>query len=157
MIEFGSLSISRLTSRYFTDLPVRADHIFWFATANSLDPLPASIVDRLIVFTVEPKPEQMLAIQTSIFHQANLQVGRSFAVPEEALLRLGAGHNPRLLARLWPIAMGFACEAGRRHLIGADLRSAEQVLLSGREGARTPIGFIRSTPRAKEQGRKQQE
>ena len=140
----------------FIDLPIRADHIFWFATANSLDPLPDSIVDRLIVFTVEPAPEQMLAIQASIFHEANLQVGQSFAVPEEALLRLGAGHNPRLLARLWPIAMGFACEAGRRHLIAADVHSAERVLLGGKEGARAPIGFIRSARGAKEGGNKEQ-
>lgn len=135
----------------FIDLPLRADHIFWFATANSLDPLPMSIVDRLIVFTVEPKPEQMLAIQASIFREANLQVGQSFAVPEETLLRMGAGHNPRLLARLWPLAMGFACEAGRRHLVAADVHSAEQVLISGKESARAPIGFIRSTRGAKEQ------
>lgn len=140
----------------FIDLPIRADHIFWFATANSLDPLPTSIVDRLIVFAVEPKPEQMLAIQASIFHQANLQVGQSFAVPEETLLRMGAGHNPRLLARLWPLAMGFACAAGRRHLVAADVHSAEQVLVGGKDGARAPIGFIRSTRRLKEQGREEQ-
>lgn len=140
----------------FVDLPLRADHIFWFCTANGLDPLPQSIVDRLIVFTVEPKPEQMLSIQASIFHEANLRVGRSFAMPEEALLRLGAGHNPRLLARLWPIAMGFACEGGRRHLRSADLRSAEQVLLGGKESGRAPVGFIWSARARKDQREKEQ-
>lgn len=127
----------------FVDLPIRADHIFWFATANSLDPLPDSIVDRLIVFSVEPKPAEMLAIQRSIFNEANLRVGRCFAEPGEALFQAAAGHNPRTLSRLWDIAMGFACEAGRRHLVAADIRGAEQVLLGGKEGARKPIGFIR--------------
>lgn len=130
----------------FVDIPVRADHIFWFATANSLDPLPVSIVDRLIVFQVEPAPADMLAIQKSIFREANLRAGDSFAEPDEILLRAAARHNPRLLSRLWDIAMGFACAEGRRHLVADDLHGAEQILLSGREGARRPIGFIRPTP-----------
>lgn len=128
----------------FVDLPIRADHIFWFATANSLDPLPPSIVDRLIVFQVEAKEAEMLAIQQSIFHEANLRAGCAFAAPEIALFQATARHNPRTLSRLWTIAMGFACEAGRRHLIDADIRGAEQVMLAGKEAAKRPIGFIRS-------------
>ncbi|MBX9909809.1 MAG: AAA family ATPase [Beijerinckiaceae bacterium] len=135
----------------FVDLPIRADHIFWFATANSLEPLPASIVDRLIVFTIEPAPDEMLVIQKSIFHEANLRVGGSFVEPGEALLRATAGHNPRTLSRLWDIAMGFAVAAGRRHLVAADIRRAEQVLLGGKEGARRPIGFIRPVEKGERQ------
>ncbi|PZQ86866.1 MAG: hypothetical protein DI534_15930 [Leifsonia xyli] len=127
----------------FVDLPIRADHIFWFATANSLDPLPDSIVDRLIVFQIALKEAEMLAIQKSIFHEANLRVGRCFAEPADELFRATTGHNPRLLSRLWDIAMGFACAEGRRHLVGEDIRGAEQVLLAGKDGARRPIGFIR--------------
>jgi ATP-dependent Lon protease len=127
----------------FVDLPIRADHIFWFATANSLDPLPTSIVDRLIVFSVEPKPAEMLVIQRSIFHEANLRVGRCFAEPDDELFQVTAGHNPRTLSRLWDIAMGFACAEGRRHLVVEDVRGAERILLAGKEGARRPIGFIR--------------
>lgn len=134
----------------FLDLPIRADHIFWFATANSLEPLADSIVDRLIVFTIAPKPAEMLAIQKSLFHEANLRVGQSFAEPAAALFEAVAGHNPRALSRLWPIAMGFACEAGRRDLDIADIRQAEQVLIGGKEGARRPIGFI--TPKRKDEG-----
>ncbi|CAH1680395.1 ATPase family associated with various cellular activities (AAA) [Hyphomicrobiales bacterium] len=127
----------------FVDIPVRADHIFWFATANSLDPLPASIVDRLIVFQVEPAPADMLAIQKSIFREANLRAGDSFAEPDETLFRAAARHNPRLLSRLWDVAMGFACAERRRHLVVGDVRGAEHMLLAGREGARKAIGFMR--------------
>jgi ATP-dependent Lon protease len=134
----------------FVDLPIRADHIFWFATANSLDPLPESIVDRLIVFTVAIRDAEMLAIQKSIFHEANLRVGGSFVEPAAELFRSTRGHNPRALSRLWDIAMGFACEAGRRHLVADDVRGAEQVLLGGREGARRPIGFMQPAPRGQE-------
>lgn len=135
----------------FVDLPVRADHIFWLATANSLDPLPASIVDRLIVFTIEPKPNELLKIQKSIFHEANLRVGSGFAQPADELFQGMAGHNPRVLSRLWDIAMGFACQAGRRHLVASDIRGAEQVLLGGREGARGAIGFIRPLAKGREE------
>jgi len=128
----------------FVDLPIRADHILWFATANSLDPLPDSIIDRLIIFQVETKEAEMLSIQQSIFHEANLRVGSAFVEPEIALFKATVGHNPRTLSRLWTIAMGFACEAGRRHLIKADICGAERVLLAGKDGARRPIGFIRS-------------
>lgn len=131
----------------FVDLPIRADHIFWFATANSLDPLPTSIVDRLIVFSVEPKPAEMLAIQRSIFAEANLRVGRCFAEPGDTLFRATAGHNPRTLSRLWDIAMGFACAEGRRHLVVEDVRGAERILLAGKEAARRPIGFVQPARR----------
>ena len=136
----------------FVDLPVRADHIFWFATANSLDPLADSIVDRLIVFQVDLKDAEMLAIQQSIFQESNLRVGGSFAEPDRALFEACVRHNPRMLSRLWPIAMGLACEAGRRHLVAADIRGAERVLRSDKEAARRPIGFIQSVAK-EERGR----
>lgn len=53
---------------------------------------------------------------------------------------------------VWPIAIGLACEAGRRHLVAAGIGGAEQVLLSGREAARRPIGFIGSVAK-EERGR----
>jgi ATP-dependent Lon protease len=131
----------------FVDLPIRADHIFWFATANTLDPLQPSIVDRLIVFQVETKEAEMLAIQQSIFHEANLRAGGAFAEPAPALFEATARQNPRTLSRLWTIAMGFACEAGRRDLAIADIQGAERVLLAGKEGRRRRIGFIWAGPK----------
>jgi ATP-dependent Lon protease len=138
----------------FIDLPIRADLIFWFATANSLASLPESIVDRLVVFQVEATEAEMLAIQMRIFQEANLRVGNAFAEPEVALFQTTASLNPRTLSRLWDIAMGFACEAGRRHLVGADIRGAEQVLLGGKEGARRPIGFVRPVAKGERHGQR---
>lgn len=126
----------------FVDPPIRADHIVWFATANSLAPLPDSIVDRLMVFKIAPQAVEMLVIQKSIFHEANLRVGGSFAEPAIAQLETCAGHNPRTLSCLWPSAMGFAFAAGRRHLVASDVRGAKQVLIAGKDGARSPIGFV---------------
>jgi ATP-dependent Lon protease len=136
----------------FVDMAVRADHIFWFATANSLDPLPTSIVDRLIVFQIDLEPSQMIAIQRSIFHEANLRVGAAFDEPDAAMFETTSGHNPRRLSRLWDIAMGFACQAGRRHLTAGDVCGAEHVLSGGKAGLKQTIGFIRPAREKGERG-----
>ncbi len=131
---------SRFTDE-FIEVPLRADHIIWIATANDLSPLPASIVDRLIAFEITLEPGQMLAIQRSLFKEANAATGGLFAAPTDALLEEVLAQTPRAMSRLWPIAFGFACSEGRRHVTRADLTQAEGVLRLGREG-RGRIGFM---------------
>lgn len=135
---------SRFTDE-FIEVPLRADHIIWIATANDLSPLPASIVDRLIAFEITLEPGQMLAIQRSIFAEANATTGGLFAAPPDALLEQVMAQTPRAMSRLWPIAFGFACMDGRRHVTRADLTQAEGVLRLGREG-RGRIGFLSGVP-----------
>lgn len=131
---------SRFTDE-FVELPIRADHIIWITTANDLTPLPASIVDRLIVFEIALEPGQMLAIQRSIFDEANVATGGLFAVPTDALLEQLMARTPRAMSRLWPIAFGFACLDARRHVTRADLTQAEDVLRLGHD-AKGKIGFL---------------
>jgi ATP-dependent Lon protease len=131
---------SRFTDE-FVEVPLRADHIIWIATANDLSPLPTSIVDRLIAFEITLEPGQILAIQRSIFAEANATTGGLFAAPTDALLEQVMAQTPRAMSRLWPIAFGFACMDGRRHVTRADLAQAEGVLRLGREG-RGRIGFM---------------
>lgn len=135
---------SRFTDE-FLEVPLRADHIIWLATANDLSPLPASIVDRLIAFEISLEPGQMLAIQRSLFEEANGATGWLFAAPTDALLEEVLAQTPRAMSRLWPIAFGFACMDGRRHVTRADLAQAEGVLRLGREG-RGRIGFLSGMP-----------
>ncbi|MCU4178627.1 AAA family ATPase [Bosea sp. BH3] len=125
----------------FLEVPIRADHIIWIATANDLAPLPASIVDRLIAFEIALKPGQMLAIQRSLFDEANDATGGLFATPTDALLEQLMAQTPRAMSRLWPIAFGFACVDGRRHVTRTDLAQAEDILRLGRE-AKGQIGFL---------------
>jgi ATP-dependent Lon protease len=125
----------------FVEVPMRADHIIWIATANDLLPLPASIVDRLIAFEITLEPGQMLAIQRSLFDEANTATGGLFATPTDALLEEVLAQTPRAMSRLWPIAFGFACMEGRRHLTCADLAQAEAVLRVGSAG-KGRIGFL---------------
>lgn len=131
---------SRFTDE-FVEVPMRADHIIWITTANDLAPLPVSIVDRLIVFEVALEPGKMLAIQRSLFEEANAATGSLFATPSDALLVQVMAQSPRAMSRLWPIAFGFACMGGRRHVTSADLTQAEGVLRLGRD-AKTQIGFM---------------
>lgn len=131
---------SRFTDE-FLEVPLRADHIIWITTANDLAPLPASIVDRLIVFEIALEPGQMLAIQRSLFEEANAETGGLFATPTDALLEQVMAQTPRAMSRLWPIAFGFACMDGRRHVTRADLTHAEGVLRLGRD-AKGGIGFL---------------
>ncbi len=126
----------------FLELPIRADHIVWFATANSLDGLADSIVDRLIVFDIAIEPADMMAIQRSIFAKANRPTGDAFELPGDDLLASVSGLNPRLLSRLWHLAMAFACQSGRSRLMAADVRSAERMLVVGQHRANRPIGFL---------------
>lgn len=146
----------------FLEIPIRADAIIWIATANSLAPLPTSIVDRLIAFEITLKPNQMLAIQRSLFDEANAAAGGLFDHPPEAFFEELAAQTPRAMSRLWPIAFGFACMAGRRRLNRSDLAQAEGVLNLQHED-RNRIGFLTgmARPSAREaqsdRGRKRRE
>lgn len=125
----------------FLEIPLRADAIIWIATANDLSPLPASIVDRLITFEISLEPGQMLAIQRSLFAEANAASGSLFETPPDGLFEELASLTPRALSRLWPIAFGFACMSSRRNVTRADLSRAEAVLGLDR-GKRSRIGFL---------------
>ena len=131
---------SRFTDE-FVEVPLRADQIIWIATANDLSPLPASIVDRLIAFEITLEPGQMQAIQRSLFDEANTATGSLFAAPTDALLEEVLAQTPRAMSRLWPIAFGFACMEGRRHVTRADLAQAQAVLRPGSAG-KGRIGFL---------------
>jgi ATP-dependent Lon protease len=129
----------------FLEVPLRADHIVWLATANDLSPLPVSIVDRLIAFEITLAPGELMAIQRSIFDEANAATGGLFSAPTDALLEQVLAQTPRAMSRLWPIAFGFACSEGRRHVTRADLVQAEGVLQRGHV-ARGRIGFLSGMP-----------
>lgn len=141
---FESENAARFTDE-FVDLPLRADHVIWITTANSLAPLPAAIVDRLIAFEIKLAPEQMLAIQRSLFNEANRATGDAFALPDATLLARLATQTPRALSRLWPIAMAFAVAGGRRIIATDDVTAAEAILGSGKDKV-ARIGFLAGVP-----------
>jgi ATP-dependent Lon protease len=119
------------------------------ATANDLDALPSFIQDRFLIVMIAPPDGAMLrAIATRIAADIIAGHGDVFALPDDAVVVRLTGTNPRGIRRLFGLALGFAAQAGRRHLIVADVAAAEAV--ADTKGAREPIGFIRPAAKGKE-------
>ncbi|WP_291826066.1 AAA family ATPase [Bosea sp. (in: a-proteobacteria)] len=117
------------------------------ATANDLEALPGFIQDRFLVVAITPPDGAMLrAIASRIAAEIITAHGDTFALPDEAVVARLASTNPRGIRRLVALALGFAAQATRRHLIVADVTAAEDICDA--IGAREPIGFMR--PRSKE-------
>ena len=135
-------------------VPFDLSHCLVLATANDLDALPSFIQDRFLVVTMAPPDGAMLrAIASRIAAEIIAVHGDAFASPDDAVVARLATTNPRGIRRLVTLALGFAADAGRRHLITADIEAAEAILLAGMEGARRPIGFI--PPRRKGEGERE--
>ena len=119
------------------------------ATANDGDLLPSFIQDRFLIVTIAPPDGAMLhAIARRIAADIIAAHGDAFAPPDDGVVARLARTNPRGIRRLVALALGFAAQAGRRHLIVADVAAAEAV--ADTRGAREPIGFIRPRTRGKE-------
>ncbi|MBX9910773.1 MAG: AAA family ATPase [Beijerinckiaceae bacterium] len=117
------------------------------ATANDLEALPGFIQDRFLLVAITPPDGAMLrAIAGRIAGEIITAHGDAFALPNEAVLARLASTNPRGIRRLVALALGFAAQAGRRHLTVADVAAAEDIC--DVKGTREPIGFMR--PRSKE-------
>ena len=135
-------------------IPFDLSRCLVLATANDLDALPSFIQDRFLVVTIAPPDGAMLrAIASRIAAEIIAAHGDAFASPEDAVVARLANTNPRGIRRLVTLALGFAADAGRRHLITADIEAAEAILLAGMEGARRLIGFI--PPRRKGEGERE--
>ena len=112
------------------------------ATANDLDALPSFIQDRFLIVTITPPDGAMLrAIAGRIAADIIAAHGDAFALPDDAVVARLSKTNPRGIRRHVRLALGFAAQTGRRHLIVADVVAAEAV--ADTKGARRPIGFIR--------------
>ena len=111
------------------------------ATANDGDLLPSFIQDRFLIVTIAPPDGAMLhAIARRIAADLIAAHGEAFALAEDAVVARLARTNPRGIRRLVALALGFAAQAGRLHLIVDDVAAAEAV--ADTKGARNPIGFI---------------
>lgn len=124
-------------------VPFNCSRCLIVATANDLDALPDFIRDRFLVVAItQPDGAMLRAIASRIAGEIISTLNDAFGFPtEDVVARLSTSH-PRGIRRLVTLALGFAAEAGRRHLVVADVDAAEVILLAGSESARRPIGFI---------------
>jgi len=128
----------------FLEIAFRADHIIWILTANDLDPIPTTILDRLTIVKVDaPDPEAARSLVRAMFNDAVAEYGDAFddRLPQVALEAL-CDLNPRRISRAIRRAFGIAAIAGRTCVTIEDVRTAVSELSEPIEGQRRPIGFI---------------
>ena len=142
-------SAAQFTDEYL-QVPMRADRVLWFMSANTLDEyaFSAPLLNRLVVITVpDLTPDQqdgvVRVMLAEIAAEANLFVAPPGVEVFEALRPLGL-RRARLALEL---ALAYAVEAGRRHLTRLDVTEAIALLAGGDPGAnRRPIGFAFRPP-----------
>ncbi|WP_054144512.1 AAA family ATPase [Bosea sp. AAP35] len=124
-------------------VPFDLSHAIIVATANDADRLPSFIQDRLLMVEIAPPlGADLLGITRRIVADAIAQAGGAIAAPcEEVIARLARAH-PRQIKRIVRLALGYAAEAGRCHLIVTDVEAAERLAVG--TATRDPIGFLQA-------------
>lgn len=114
-------------------------HAFFIATANDVCVLPDFIRDRfLTVAVVAPTGSDLLALTQQI--AAKVLTPLELPMPSDTVLAALARHNPRRIARVLRLALGFAAAQGRDVLVPTDVAAADAI--ASAQAARASIGFI---------------
>ncbi|MGX4641704.1 AAA family ATPase [Massilia sp. SYSU DXS3249] len=116
---------SRAFRDEFIDVEIDASQIFWVLTANSVDGIPAPLLNRMAVYEVPaPTPEQAAGIAqrmyAALLEELNL-AGFDARLADAVLDRL-AGVSPRDLRKTLLDSLGYAVADGRAHVVLDDLR-----------------------------------
>ena len=125
----------------YLDIPLRADKIIWFFTANEIHTLRSSLIDRMTVVAVAPPSEaQRAAIIRSLYARfVGAFQGRLDPNIANEVIEAIADATPRTARRLIEIGFGFAAQDGRRGLTPADIAKARRHV--SREPKHARFGF----------------
>ncbi len=128
----------------YCDIAFDSRHLVSIATANDIDALPASLVDRLLVIDVKPPSlEQRRLIAVTLYARQQAEAADVLA-PElepDALDALAA-LSPRRIARTMALAIAHAVGQSRDRLSADDVRAAA-ALVQGRSGGPVQrFGFV---------------
>jgi ATP-dependent Lon protease len=129
----------------YYDIPFDASHIISIATANGIEGIAPSLLDRLLVLDIKPPTfEQRRAIAQQVYIAAISKVGGIIdAEPTSAILDLLASSSPRRITRLIGLALPMAVANKRHSLSPADITAAAALLDSAKAKEGFGIGFIR--------------
>lgn len=95
-------------------------------------------MDRFLVLPIaKPTGDALLAVTRQI--AAKIVTPLGLPLPDETVLTVLARRNPRRIARVLRLALGFAAAEGRDVLASADVTAADA--LASAEVTRVPIGF----------------
>lgn len=124
----------------FIDIEIDASLILWFASANDTARLPASILDRFVVFAIRITDGQRRQLHQNIFEAVNASHGGRFSVSDASVFDLVSDCSPRAMTRLWPVVFGCAVRLGQRDITATAMRMALDLLDTSAD--RIEIGFI---------------
>lgn len=132
------------TSRHWQDacldVPMDMSRLVVMATANDLRDIPASLLDRFLVITVDAPGDSDLA---ALIQAVSAGVAAGFGITDIPLasdsLPLLAGLSPRRLRTVLQLSWAKALAEGRDRPGEADIRHAVRLADAAR---RQPIGFI---------------
>jgi ATP-dependent Lon protease len=125
----------------FLGLSMRADFIFWVATCNTLDGLPASVLDRCLVIAIDPPSLAASRIIAERVFAAFIRErgGDQKRLPKDALEFLAA-HNARRMKKILLLAAGFAAESGDQ--IGLPQLEKAKEIVGDDNPVQRKFGFI---------------
>ena len=124
------------------EMPMAMDSILWIATANSLEAIAPSLLDRMLILHIElPFREQITAILHAIYADVIAHFGDWFEakMPVEIATALAKSH-PRRAKRLLDIACGHAASRASHVVAMNDLVTANTLMKSA--PARQRVGFL---------------
>ncbi len=119
----------------YCDMAFDARHLVSIATANDIDALPVSLVDRLLVVDVQPPTlEQRRLIAATLYVRQQAEAADVLAPElEPDTLDALAALSPRRIARTIALAIAHAVGHSRDRLSADDVRAAA-ALVRGRSG-----------------------
>lgn len=119
----------------FLRVEIAADRCLWVATANTIDGLPRSLVDRFLCIPVAPPTaEQMFAVTRSLLLSvaAARYPGWFDEPPSDAVCAAVGVARPRQARRIVELACQSAVAAGRRRVTTWDVAAAQAMARSWR-------------------------
>lgn len=145
------------TARSFIDtyigLPVRADGVLWLMTANTVDRLPAPLLDRVVVVEMPPLSRaETRHVLRSVFAEVMAEHGLPVSHLDDAAVKRLERSGLRVARRILTLALGPALAAGRAAPDAADVAAAAALTNRPARKARRPkqpkrpsrrqIGFV---------------
>lgn len=128
---------SRAFHDEFIDVDLDASQVFWVLTANSLEGIPAALLNRMAVYEVpSPTPQQAAEIAQRIY----IGLLRELKLPNmeselpDSVLDKVSEISPREMRKTLLDGLGFAVAAGRAALAPEDVRVKS-------EAGKRKIGF----------------
>ena len=109
----------------FIDVELDASRIFWVLTANSVEGIPAPLLNRMAVYEVPaPTPEQAAGIAQRMYRGLVREMNLAGFDEDlgDAVLDKLAPVSPRDLRKTLLDGLGYAVADGRGHVTAADIR-----------------------------------